>query len=101
MSYQPRLYNLEISPAHLKTWCEENKKGLFLGTQLRLNLGFHLVLMIFGNTIFCFQIQEENYELLPNPGNALLLQGSIPDICPFFSTDKNFGPIFLHAKGRE
>ena len=25
-------------------------------------------------TIFSFQIQEENYELLPSPGNALLLQ---------------------------
>ena len=25
----------------------------------------------------------------------------IPDICPFFSTDKIFGPIFLHAKTRK
>ena len=47
---------------------------IFLWIYLPYNSGFHLLLMILRNTIFSFQIQEEHYELLPNTGNALLLQ---------------------------
>ena len=41
------------------------------------------------------------YEMMPLYETAVTHVGAIPHICPFFSTDKIFGPIFLHAKARK